>query len=280
MELLRTVAELQQRVRQQRAKGKSIGLVPTMGALHTGHASLIRAAVQACDYVVVTLFVNPTQFGPTEDFSRYPRTFAADCELAANEGADVLFTPSVEEMYPPGEATFVDVPDLSSRLDGKSRPGHFRGVATIVTKLLAAALPDRAYFGQKDAAQVSVLRRLARDLCFATELVVCPIVRDPDGLALSSRNAYLSADERKQAMALSRAVRRVEALVSHGERSAEVLLATARASLAAEPALRIDYVELVDWNTLLPVAAATPGTLFAVAAWVGETRLIDNTLLS
>ena len=280
MELLRTVAELQQRVRQQRAKGKSIGLVPTMGALHTGHASLIRAAVQACDYVVVTLFVNPTQFGPTEDFSRYPRTFAADCELAANEGADVLFTPSVEEMYPPGEATFVDVPDLSSRLDGKSRPGHFRGVATIVTKLLAAAQPDRAYFGQKDAAQVAVLRRLARDLCFATELVVCPIIRDADGLALSSRNAYLSADERKQAMALSRAVRRVEALVSHGERSAEVLLATARASLAAEPALRIDYVELVDWNTLLPVSAATPGTLFAVAAWVGETRLIDNTVVS
>ncbi len=280
MELLRTVAELQQRVRQQRAKGMSIGLVPTMGALHAGHGSLIRAASTACDYVVVTLFVNPTQFGPNEDLARYPRTFAADCELAAKEGADAMFTPSVEEMYPAGSTTFVEVEGLSSRLDGASRPGHFRGVATVVTKLLAATEPDRAYFGQKDAAQVAVLRRLMRDLCFGAELVVCPIVRDTDGLALSSRNVYLTAEERKQALALSRAVRRVEALVAHGERRAEVLLATAKASLAAEPNLKIEYVELVNGETLEPVKTAEAGALFAVAAWVGETRLIDNAVVS
>jgi pantoate--beta-alanine ligase len=280
MELLRTVAELRQRVRHHRAKGMSIGLVPTMGALHAGHAALIRAASQSCDFVVVTLFVNPTQFGPGEDFSRYPRSFAADCELAAKEGADALFTPSVEEMYPSGSSTFVEVEGLTDRLDGKSRPGHFRGVATVVTKLLAAAEPDMAYFGQKDAAQVALIRRLIRDLCLPTELTVCAIVRDTDGLALSSRNSYLSPDERKQALALSRAVRRVEALVAHGERRSEVLLATARASLAAEPALRIDYIELVNWDTLEPVNTATPGTLFAVAAWVGKTRLLDNTVVS
>ena len=280
MELLRTVAELRQRVRQQRAQGRSIALVPTMGALHAGHASLIRTAAKTGDFVVVTLFVNPRQFGPEEDFSRYPRSLAADLELAAREGAEALFTPTAEEMYPPGSATFVEVEGLSNRLDGKSRPGHFRGVATIVTKLLAAAEPDRAYFGQKDAAQVAVLRRMVRDLCLHSELIVCPIIRDSDGLALSSRNTYLSQEERKQALALGRVVRRVEALVAHGERKAEVLLATARASLAAEPALRIDYVELVNWDTLEPVSTATLGTLFAVAAWIGKTRLIDNTILS
>ena len=250
-----------------------------MGALHSGHASLIRAARQQCDVVVVTIFVNPTQFGPNEDFARYPRMFEADCALAKGAGADVVFAPAVEEMYPAGAATFVEVEGLSGRLDGASRPGHFRGVATVVTKLLVAAEADRAYFGQKDAAQVAVLRRLVKDLRIGTEIVVCPIVREADGLALSSRNVYLSTEERRQALALSRAVRRVEALAAQGERRRDVLLAAARAEFAKEPAVRADYIELVDWATLEPVERAEAGTLFAVAAWVGTTRLIDNAVI-
>jgi pantoate--beta-alanine ligase len=250
-----------------------------MGALHAGHASLIRAARAACDFVVVSIFVNPTQFGPIEDFSRYPRTFEADCKLAEAEGASAIFAPSVEELYPAGAATFVEVEALSQRLDGNSRPGHFRGVATVVAKLMIAAEADRAYFGQKDAAQVAVLRRMVFDLRLATEIVVCPIVREADGLALSSRNIYLGAEERKQALTLSRAVRQIEALVAAGERRANTLIAAARNAFAAEPAIRVDYIEMVNWATLEPVEEATPGTLFAVAAWVGATRLIDNTIL-
>ena len=250
-----------------------------MGALHAGHASLIRAARGTCDFVVVSIFVNPTQFGPNEDFARYPRTFDADCALATAAGADAIFAPSVEELYPAGAATFVEVEGLSSRLDGKSRPGHFRGVATVVAKLLIASEADLAFFGQKDAAQVAVLRRTVTDLRLPVQIVVCPIVREPDGLALSSRNAYLSPAERVKAVALSRAIRQVEALVAAGERRASVLIEWARKVFAAEPAIRVDYVELVDWDTLEPVTTATPGALFALAAWVGATRLIDNTVL-
>ena len=256
-----------------------IGLVPTMGALHQGHASLIRAARARCAHVAVSIFVNPTQFGPNEDYGRYPRSFEADCRLAEAEGADVIFAPSVEEMYPPGATTFVEVSDLSDRLDGASRPGHFRGVATVVAKLFIAAEPDLAFFGQKDAAQVSVLRRMVADLRLGVEIVVCPIIREPDGLALSSRNAYLIADERRQARALSRAVRWVEAMVTRGERNSAVLIEAARQVFAAEPLVRVDYIALVDWSTLEPVELATAGTLFAVAAWVGTTRLIDNAIL-
>jgi pantoate--beta-alanine ligase len=280
MHILQTVEELQAWSRAQRCAGGQSALVPTMGALHEGHASLIRAAAQSCpERVAVSIFVNPTQFGPNEDFARYPRTFSADCELAEREGATVIFAPAVEEMYPTGAATFVDVEGLSERLDGKSRPGHFRGVATVVAKLLIAGEPDLAFFGQKDAAQVAVLRRMIADLRLATKLVVCPIVREPDGLALSSRNAYLSSEERKQALVLSRAVRRVEALAAGGDKDSNTLIAAARAVFAEEPPVRIDYVELVNWDTLLPVSAAKPGTLFAVAAWVGTTRLIDNAVL-
>jgi len=288
MEILRTVEEFRKWSRKVRRRAGAhasgvVGLVPTMGALHAGHASLIRAAAQSCSHVAVSIFVNPVQFGPNEDYERYPRTFVADCELASAAGAEAVFAPSVEEMYPEGSATFVEVEGLSNRLDGASRPGHFRGVSTVVTKLLIAAEPDKAFFGQKDAAQVAVLRRMVRDLRLGAEIVVCPIVREADGLALSSRNAYLSEEERKQALTLSRAVRRVEALVKHGERSAEALIAAARVTFAAEPAnpdpVRVDYIELVDWSTLQPVETAAPGTLFAVAAWVGETRLIDNTVL-
>ena len=280
MEVLRTVAELRQWSRAERKDGgRTIGLVPTMGALHAGHASLIRAAAASCGRAAVSIFVNPTQFGPNEDYSRYPRTFDADCALAQAEGADAVFAPSVEELYPSGAATFVEVEGLSGRLDGQSRPGHFRGVATVVAKLLIAAEPDRAFFGQKDAAQVAVLRRMAADLRLGTEIVVCPIVREPDGLALSSRNVYLSSTERTQSLVLSRAVRQVETMVAAGERNPGTLLAAVRRTFAAEAAVRIDYIALVDWTTLEAVETAVPGSLFAVAAWVGATRLIDNAIL-
>ena len=280
MLVLHTVAELRRWSCQQHADGKTVALVPTMGALHAGHASLIRAASEAKSAVAVSIFVNPTQFAPNEDFARYPRTLEADCALAEAEGASIVFAPSVEELYPAGAATFVEVEDMSRRLDGQSLPGHFRGVATVVAKLLIAAEPDRAYFGQKDAAQVAVLRRMAADLLLPVELVVCPIVREADGLALSSRNRYLSADERSQALALSRALRQVESLAASGERLATVLIDAARQILAGQAPLRIDYIELVDASTLQPLDNALPGSLFAVAAWVGATRLIDNTLLA
>jgi pantoate--beta-alanine ligase len=279
MKILRTVLELRQWSRAQRAAGKTVGLVPTMGALHAGHASLIRAAATSCSQAVVSIFVNPTQFGPNEDFARYPRTFDADCALAEAEGAAAVFAPAVEDLYPAGAATFVDVEGLSSRLDGASRPGHFRGVATVVSKLFIAAEPDQAFFGQKDAAQVAVLRRMTADLLLPVEIVVCPIVRDADGLALSSRNIYLSAVERAQALVLSQAVRKVELLAASGERRAGVLLDAARELFAAVPDVRVDYIALVDWTTLEPVENAVPGTLFAVAASFGATRLIDNAVL-
>jgi pantoate--beta-alanine ligase len=284
MEILRTVAELRHWSRQERSRGDTVGLVPTMGALHAGHASLIRAArIRAArdssGSVAVSIFVNPTQFGPNEDFARYPRSFDADCALAQAEGADVVFAPTVEELYPAGAATFVEVEGLSDRLDGASRPGHFRGVATVVSKLLIAAEPDRAFFGQKDAAQVAVVRRMVADLRLATEIVVCPIVREPDGLALSSRNVYLSGAERAQALVLSRAVRQAEALAASGERHASALIAGVRQTFAAVSEIRTDYIEVVDWATLEPVEIAVPGTLFAVAAYVGPTRLIDNAIL-
>jgi pantoate--beta-alanine ligase len=280
MEILRTVAELRQWSRKERNKGdNTVGLVPTMGALHAGHASLIRAAAASCGRVAVSIFVNPTQFGPNEDYAVYPRTFQADCALAEAEGASAVFAPSVEELYPAGAATFVEVEGLSKRLDGASRPGHFRGVATVVAKLMIASEADRAFFGQKDAAQVAVLRRMVADLRLGTEIAVCPIVREADGLALSSRNRYLSPAERTQALALSRAVRQAEALVARGERRASELMEAARQIFTTEPAIRVDYIELVNWATLEPVESAAPGSLFAVAAWVGATRLIDNTIL-
>ncbi len=282
MQILTTVKELRAWSRAQRssASGEGIALVPTMGALHAGHASLIRAAAEARPgRVAVSIFVNPTQFGPNEDYARYPRTFKADCALAEREGATVIFSPTVEEMYPASASTFVEVEGLSERLDGQSRPGHFRGVATVVAKLMIAAEADLAFFGQKDAAQIAVLRRMVVDLRLGTAIVVCPIVREADGLALSSRNAYLSPEERNQALIVNRAIRRVEALVADGERSGSALIEAARGVFAEAPDVRVDYIELVDWETLWPVLTAAPGMLFAVAAWVGSTRLIDNTII-
>jgi pantoate--beta-alanine ligase len=254
-----------------------------MGALHEGHLSLVRAARATCDAVVVSIFVNPTQFGPHEDFSKYPRTFEGDCAALEREGVELVLAPSAEEMYPRGTdndaSTFVDVEGVSERLDGASRPGHFRGVATVVAKLFHIVEPDKAFFGQKDAAQVAVLKKMVRDLNFGLELVVCPIVREPDGLAMSSRNRYLSAEGRRQALVLSRAVREVERLAREGETKAERLITAAQAVLGQEPQVRADYCRLVDPETLEDIADTRNGAgLFAVAALVGTTRLIDNGL--
>ena len=257
----------------------TVGLVPTMGALHEGHLSLVRAAKASCDRVIATIFVNPTQFGPNEDLGKYPRTFEADCTLLEREGVDLLFAPGVAEMYPEGETTRVIVGPVADRLDGASRPGHFTGVSTVVAKLFHIASPDRAFFGQKDAAQVAVLRQMVRDLNFDLEIVVEPIVREPDGLAMSSRNRYLSPAERQQALALSRALAAVASAYAAGERQTPSLLRRAHAVLSVEKDIRVDYLALVDPQTLLPLEEAGPGTLLAVAAFVGSTRLIDNHLL-
>jgi pantoate--beta-alanine ligase len=250
-----------------------------MGALHDGHLSLVRAARASCGVVAVSIFVNPTQFGPTEDLAKYPRTFERDRQLLEREGVDLLFAPTVEEMYPTGAVTWVTVDDLSSKLDGLSRPGHFRGVTTVVAKLFHIVEPDAAFFGQKDAAQVAVIQRMVRDLNLPVEIVVCPIVREPDGLALSSRNAYLSPQERQQALVLHRSLMAVKKLADAGETRAPTLIARGKEEIAREPEVRLDYFEIVDPDSLDPVADVSRGGLAAVAAFVGTTRLIDNLLL-
>ena len=265
--------------RAVRREGKRLALVPTMGALHEGHLSLVRAARAACDVVAASIFVNPTQFGPNEDLAKYPRSFERDCEMLKREGVEFVFAPSVEEMYPAGAVTWVTVEELSGKLDGGSRPGHFRGVTTVVAKLFHIVEPDKAFFGQKDAAQVAIIRRMVRDLNLAVEIVVCPIVREADGLAMSSRNAYLNAEERKRALVLHRSLERVRQLVESGESDAERLVAAGREEVARENAVRLDYFEVVDPDTLDPVVDLSPGALVAVAAYVGATRLIDNLLL-
>ena len=250
-----------------------------MGALHEGHLSLVRAARAACDVVAVSIFVNPTQFGPNEDLAKYPRSFERDGELLERERVELLFAPSVEEMYPPGALTWVTVEELSSKLDGRSRPTHFRGVTTVVSKLFHIVEPDVAYFGQKDAAQLAVIRRMVRDLNFPVEIVACPIVREPDGLAMSSRNAYLNPEQRKQALVLYRALMKVKQLSDEGEHDAAKLLFAGQSELRCEPAVRLDYFEIVNPDTLDPVATVSQRALIAVAAYVGATRLIDNILL-
>jgi pantoate--beta-alanine ligase len=279
MRIARTVAETRSAVAEWRGKG-ALGLVPTMGALHAGHISLIRAARAACHAVVATIFVNPTQFGPNEDFSNYPRTFDADCALLEAEGVDLLFAPEPAEIYPDGFSTVVEVQGLSDRLDGHSRPGHFRGVTTVVAKLFHIVVPDKAFFGQKDAAQVAILRRMVRDLNFPLEMVVCPIVRDPDGLALSSRNRYLSPGDRQSALVLHRTLHRIEARAAAGETDTSALLDAGLAALAEEPGVRLDYLRIVDPDTLEDVPTLRHGALAAVAAWIGTARLIDNLLIA
>lgn len=279
MLVLRTIAETRVACKRIRGAGKTLGLVPTMGALHEGHLSLVRAAQASCDVVAVSIFVNPTQFGPKEDFAAYPRTFDQDCRTLEAAGVEVIFAPSAEEMYPPGSSTFVEVEGLSDRLDGASRPGHFRGVATVVAKLLNIFAPDQAYFGQKDAAQVAVLRKMVRDLQFPVHLAVCPTVREPDGLAMSSRNRNLRAEERRQALVLSRALLAAQQQFVSGEHGPGKLVAASLRVLGAEPGVQVDYLRIVDPDTLEDVAEVRSGALVAVAARVGVTRLIDNLLL-
>jgi pantoate--beta-alanine ligase len=279
MQVLSSVQDMRAASLAIRKRGQSLGLVPTMGALHAGHIALVRAARAQCDLVAASIFVNPKQFGPNEDFSKYPRTFEKDCALLEAEGVALVFAPPPQEMYPTGASTFVEVESIGDRLDGRSRPGHFRGVATIVAKLFHVVGPDRAFFGQKDAAQVAVLRSMVRDLNFDLELVVCPTVREPDGLALSSRNRYLSAEERARALALSTALNVISATYRAGQNSVAPLLEAGRSVLATEPEVRVDYLEIVNAESLLPLTEAVPGALVAVAAYIGNTRLIDNTIL-
>jgi pantoate--beta-alanine ligase len=250
-----------------------------MGALHDGHLSLVRAAKSSCDVVAASIFVNPTQFGPNEDLAKYPRTFERDQDLLQREGVDLLFAPTVDEMYPSGAVTWVTVEALSDKLDGRSRPGHFRGVTTVVAKLFHIIEPDAAFFGQKDAAQVAIIRRMVRDLNLPVEIVVCPIVREAYGLAMSSRNAYLDRQQRQEALMLQRSLMRVQALVAAGERNSAKLIAAAKELFAQEASIRLDYFEIVAADTLDPVADVSQGALVAVAAFVGKTRLIDNILL-
>jgi pantoate--beta-alanine ligase len=259
--------------------GKTLGFVPTMGALHQGHLSLVRAAKAGCDVTAVSIFVNPLQFGPSEDFAKYPRTPERDLAMLRQLGVDMVFMPSAAEMYPPGARTFVDVSDIGRKLDGGSRPGHFRGVTTVVCKLFEIVRPDRAYFGQKDAAQAALLRKMVRDLDMDVQVIVCPIVREADGLAMSSRNLYLSGEQRQQARVLNRSLRNVKSAVDAGERDAGRLTEIGVKVVAAEPAARLDYFAIVDPDTLQPVDRVSSGTLVAVAAWLGATRLIDNMLL-
>jgi pantoate--beta-alanine ligase len=266
-------------LRAVRSESKRVGFVPTMGALHEGHLSLVRAAKARCDVVVTSIFVNPTQFGPKEDLAKYPRPFEKDCELLQHEGVDFLFAPSSEEMYPKGAVTWVEVAGLSEKLCGRSRPGHFRGVTTIVAKLFHIVEPTVAFFGQKDAAQVAIIRRMVRDLNFPVEIVACPIVREPDGLAMSSRNVYLGAQERKSALVLSRCLREIQTLFERGDRQMENLVVAGKQALAGEPGVKLDYLEIVDPDTLETLGEINGAALVAVAAWVGNTRLIDNVVL-
>src|SRR5258706_2629880 len=279
MKICNTIEDMRVACRAARAGGKRLGFVPTMGALHDGHLSLVRAARASCDVVAASIFVNPTQFGPNEDLAKYPRTFERDRYLLKKEGVELLFVPSVEEMYPGGAVTWVTVGDLSDKLDGRSRPGHFRGVTTVVAKLFHIIEPDAAFFGQKDAAQVAIIRRMVADLKMPVEIVACPIVRDADGLAMSSRNAYLDPQQRQQALVLHRALMGVKAFWEAGERHAGRLAAAGRQEIAAEKAVRLDYFEIVDPDSLDSVEHVAKVALVAVSAFVGPTRLIDNLLL-
>jgi len=283
MRTLRSVAEAQTACAHARAEGKRLGLVPTMGALHDGHLSLVRSARAQCDVVAVSIFVNPLQFGPNEDFTRYPRTFEQDCGRLEASGVGLVFAPSPEEMYGPPEqratSTFVEVPGLSDKLEGRTRPGHFRGVTTVVSKLFHIIAPDFAFFGQKDAQQAVIIQRMVRDLNLPVRVVVCPIVREADGLAMSSRNVFLEPPQRRAAAVLHRALMRVQTLADTGERDAAKLAAAGRQVIAEEPLAHLDYLEVVDRETLDPVDTICRGALVVTAVYLGGTRLIDNVLL-
>jgi pantoate--beta-alanine ligase len=267
---------MKEAARQARAESRIIGFVPTMGALHEGHTALVRRAKQECSPVVASIFVNPKQFGPNEDFAKYPRKLESDSEKFSAAGVDKLFLPDAAEIYPPSFRTYVTVEGLSDRLEGRSRPGHFRGVATVVMKLLEIVQPHYAYFGRKDAQQVRIISQMVRDLNLDTEIVVCPIIREPDGLARSSRNAYLSADERRAATILHRALEATRAQLTAGVRDALQLQTTMRKVIAAEPLATVDYAEIVDADAFEPITRIARPCYAALAVFLGKTRLIDN----
>jgi pantoate--beta-alanine ligase len=279
-EIYRAPAAMRARAEDLRRDGRRIAVVPTMGALHEGHLALLRAARGRADVVILTIFVNPTQFGPNEDLARYPRDEAGDLAAARGCGIDLAFCPDAAAMYPPGSQTFVEVRELSRPMCGASRPGHFAGVATVVAKLFHATLPHVAVFGEKDYQQLAILRRMVRDLDFGIEIASVPIVREPDGLALSSRNAYLAPAERRAALALSAGLAAAQAAFAAGERSAAALVAAARAPIEAEPLARIDYVDLRDADELTALERVERRAVLAMAVFIGATRLIDNRVLA
>lgn len=280
MIIANTIAEVRAQVKEWKAEGLTVGLVPTMGYLHEGHASLVDKAVSECDRVVASVFVNPTQFAPGEDLESYPRDFDHDCRLLTEHGCSMAFHPSVDEMYPAGNGsqdTYVEIlNDMPKKLCGQTRPIHFRGVCTVVSKLFNIVTPDKAFFGQKDAQQLSIIRRMASDMCYGIEIIGCPIVREADGLAKSSRNTYLSAEERQAALVLSKAVALGEKLVSEGEKSTEVVVASMRELIEKEPLAKIDYVEAVSLLNMEDTETFDGEVLVAMAVYIGKTRLIDN----
>lgn len=281
MEIVNKIAELQGRVKKIKAVGKLVGFVPTMGYLHEGHLTLVKEAKKSCDVVIVSIFVNPLQFGPKEDFAQYPRDFERDCNMLEREEVDIVFAPDPAEMYKSGYQTFVEVADVTKNLCGASRPGHFKGVTTVVLKLFNAAMPDKAFFGKKDFQQLVAIQRMTKDLNLDIEIVGVPIVREADGLAMSSRNTYLSADERKSALSLYNALQRAKELVASGEKGVETILTEVRKIIEEKPFTRIDYVKICDPETLEYIESGTleRSVLLALAVFVGKTRLIDNILL-
>ena len=276
MKIAYTVEDVKSQVRQWKKEGLTVGLVPTMGYLHEGHESLVKRAVAENDRVVVSVFLNPTQFAPNEDLASYPRDFEADTKLCEGAGAALVFHPEPSEMYAEDACTFVDMTAVTKELCGKSRPIHFRGVCTVVNKLMNISMADRAYFGQKDAQQLAVIRRMVRDLNMNVEVVGCPIIREADGLAKSSRNTYLSEEERKAGLVLSQAVKLGQKLVAEGEKSAAAVTGAMSELISAEPLAKIDYVSMVSWDSIEPVETIEGPVLVAMAVYIGKTRLIDN----
>ncbi len=276
MRIIRSTSSLQQLIKKIKLTGRTVGFVPTMGALHEGHRALLRRCRRENDIVVLSVFVNPKQFGPKEDLAKYPRREHDDKKLAKKEKVDIIFLPSVKEMYPEGYVTYIEVERMTQALCGRSRPGHFKGVTTVVGKLLNIVMPDRLYLGQKDAQQAAVLARMTRDLSFSVTVKICPTVREPDGLAMSSRNEYLTVDQRKEAAVLYRALRETRRSVTAGDRSAKMIVNKIRSRITRESSGRIDYVECVDADTLAPLKRIQGKTLIALAVWFGKTRLIDN----
>ncbi|WP_099468280.1 pantoate--beta-alanine ligase [Konateibacter massiliensis] len=279
MIIARTIQEVRNQVKEWKREGKSVGFVPTMGYLHEGHESLIRRADEETDKVVVSIFVNPTQFGPTEDLESYPRDFERDKKVCEEAGADLIFHPEPEEMYEKANSTYVGIEGLTKELCGKSRPTHFQGVCLVVSKLFHIVAPDKAYFGQKDAQQLAVIKRMVRDLNFDVEIIGCPIIRETDGLAKSSRNTYLSKEERKAAVVLNLALTEAKKEIEAGEKSALKIKSHICDIIEKEPLAKIDYVELVSFDTIEPVEIIEGNVLVAIAVYIGKTRLIDNFIM-